>query len=126
MGEQLDAFARHADGDVPGLLAEVEQGIERVAAVLRDQESRGVEVVRPDGVAVTVTGTGALLTVTISARAMRDLDHVALADAVRAAIGEARERAGQAFGAAVTEAAGPVGAVADPLEPYFRALGLRE
>jgi DNA-binding protein YbaB len=118
--------------DVRELARQVETWIGGFAATLRDLDEMEVTGAGAGGhVQAKVSGAGRLRSVTIDPRAMRDLDHVALGEAIREAVQSARAVAGEEVGNAFADLTGrplpePGGALPeDPLAPYIQAL-LRE
>ncbi|WP_431898388.1 YbaB/EbfC family nucleoid-associated protein [Nonomuraea sp. bgisy101] len=77
--------------DIGRLVHEIAGHTEAIAATMRELEHR--KLTGSDGTAgvtATVSGTGQLLEVLVTPLAMRELDHVELAEAVREAIDAAR------------------------------------
>lgn len=119
------AFNEGREGDVAGLVREVQDRIGALADVLGGLSAEVVEGADATGAVVArVSGAGLLLGLTIDPRAMRDLDHVAMAAAIQAAIGAARDATGKRLAEAMRDFEEPP-PPADPLAPYVRAL-LRE
>ncbi|WP_037933722.1 YbaB/EbfC family nucleoid-associated protein [Streptosporangium roseum] len=82
--------------DLPRLFREVERMADMFAGGTRELDERKVTGADSSGrVVATVTGSARLLHVRIDPRAMRDLDHVALSQAVLDAVGAARRAAGE-------------------------------
>ncbi|OUC97572.1 YbaB/EbfC family nucleoid-associated protein [Streptosporangium minutum] len=82
--------------DLPRLFREVERMAGTFADGMRELDERKVTGADSSGrVVATVTGSSRLLHVRIDPRAMRDLDHVALSQAVLDAVGAARRAAGE-------------------------------
>ncbi|WP_169950619.1 YbaB/EbfC family nucleoid-associated protein [Microbispora sp. H11081] len=119
------AFNEGGEGDVAGLVREVQGRVDALAGLLRGLGEEVAEGTDATGaVAARVSGTGDLLGLRIDPRAMRDLDHEAMSAAILAAIGAARAATGEMLARAMADFAEepPPG---DPLAPYVRAL-LRE
>lgn len=119
------AFNEGREGDVAGLVREVQGRVGALADLLHGLNEEVVEGTDATGVVVArVSGAGRLLGLTIDPRAMRDLDHVAMSAAIQGAIGAARGETGERLARAMEEFAEspPHG---DPLAPYVEAL-LRE
>ncbi|GAA3470092.1 YbaB/EbfC family nucleoid-associated protein [Nonomuraea roseola] len=124
-----DAMGAGGEGDVRGLLRQVEGWVDAVAGTLRqldEQKVTGTD--SAERVVATVSGAGRLLEVRIDGRSMRDLDHVVIARAVLEAIGAAREIMADNLGVAMSALNG--GQIDpdpghDPLDQYFDAV-LRE
>jgi DNA-binding protein YbaB len=122
-----DAFNEGREGDIPGLIREIEGWVDAFAGALRDLEERRLTGADDTGrVAATVSGSGRLLRVAIDPRAMRDLDHVALGQAVLQAVGAARGAMGEGLTETMTTLTGgrPEPDL-DVLDKYFDAV-LRE
>jgi nucleoid-associated protein EbfC len=82
--------------DLLRLSREVERMADTFADGMRELDERKVTGADSSGrVVATVTGSAQLLRVRIDPRAMRDLDHVALSQAVLDAVGAARRAAGE-------------------------------
>ncbi|MEV4187122.1 YbaB/EbfC family nucleoid-associated protein [Streptosporangium canum] len=80
--------------DLPRLFREIERMADTFADGMRELDERKVTGADGSGrVVATVTGSAKLLHVRIDPRAMRDLDHVALSQAVLDAVGAARQAA---------------------------------
>jgi DNA-binding protein YbaB len=130
---QIAAFTSGREGDVPELLREINGWLDGFTGALRELNEQEVEARDADGqVLAKVTGSGRLLSVAVDPRAMRDLDHVALGEAVFQAIQEARGAAATAMAETIADLTGqPMGDPGDvrtpddPLAPYIQAL-LRE
>ncbi|MFC4112060.1 YbaB/EbfC family nucleoid-associated protein [Nonomuraea zeae] len=85
-----------ADARLPEMLREVGRMADAFAGEAREAEERRVTGADRTGqVTATVSGSARLLDVRIGARAMRDLDHVELSQAVLEAVGAAREAAAE-------------------------------
>jgi DNA-binding protein YbaB len=124
--KNVNTFHGGGEGDVAGLLREVDGWVATLTATLRDAEEQRAEGADPSGrVVAKVSGSGRLLGLTIDPRAMRDLDHVAMAEAATQAIDAARVASADHLAEALGELEGaPLSAEAgrDPLEPYIRTL----
>ncbi|GIH65687.1 YbaB/EbfC family nucleoid-associated protein [Microbispora siamensis] len=119
------AFHEGREGDVAGLVREVQGRVGALADLLHGLSEEVIEGTDATGAVVArVTGAGHLLGLTIDPRAMRDLDAVAMSAAVQGAIGAARRGTGERLAKAMEEFADspPAG---DPLAPHVQAL-LRE
>ncbi|SFI13343.1 Conserved DNA-binding protein YbaB [Streptosporangium canum] len=82
--------------DLLRLSREVERAADTFADGMRELDERKVTGADSSGrVVATVTGSARLLRVRIDPRAMRDLDHVALSQAVLDAVGAARQAAAE-------------------------------
>ncbi|GAA3148634.1 YbaB/EbfC family nucleoid-associated protein [Nonomuraea roseoviolacea] len=82
--------------DLPRLLGEIERVADAFAGGRSELDERRVTGTDGAGwVVATVSGSAQLLQVRIDPRAMRDLDHVALSQALLDAIGAARESAAE-------------------------------
>ncbi|GLW12862.1 hypothetical protein Misp01_79900 [Microtetraspora sp. NBRC 13810] len=91
-----DAFGAGEGEELQGLFREVERLAAAFAAGTREAEERRVTGADGTGrVVATVAGSARLLQVRIDPRAMRDLDHVELSQAVLDAVGAAREAAAE-------------------------------
>ncbi|MEN3535417.1 YbaB/EbfC family nucleoid-associated protein [Microbispora sp. ZYX-F-249] len=127
------AFNEGRDGDVAGLVREVQGRVGALADLLHGLSDEVIEGTDATGsVVARVSGAGRLLGLTVDPRAMRDLDHVAMSAAIRGAIGAARSEVGERLGKAMADFTGDFTAGSgdepprgDPLAPYVRAL-LRE
>src|SRR5690606_17668615 len=109
---------------------ETDRWIADLAQTLQEVGEQTAEGTDSSGqVIAKVSGSGRLLKLDIKPRAMRDLDHVAMAEAAMEAIAAARQASAELLTDALKELTGPAGkamtAVDDPLEPYIRAV-LRE
>jgi DNA-binding protein YbaB len=122
-----DAFNEGREGDVPGLIREIEGWVDAFAGALRGLEEQRMTGADDTGrVAATVSGSGRLLRVAIDPRAMRDLDHVALGQAVLQAVGAARGAMGEGLTETMdTLTGGRPEPDLDVVETYFDAV-LRE
>lgn len=122
-----DAFRGGMEGDVTKLIRQIEGLVDAFAGALHDLE--GQRLTGADGtgrVAATVSGSGRLLRVAIDPRAMRDLDHTALGQAVLQAIGAARGAMGEELNETLNALNGDWPQPdQDLLEAYFDAV-LRE
>ncbi|GAB3152162.1 YbaB/EbfC family nucleoid-associated protein [Microbispora hainanensis] len=131
------AFDEGREGDVAGLVREVQGRVGALADLLRTLSEEVVEGADATGaVTARVTGAGRLLGLSIGPRAMRDLDHVAMSAAIQDAIGAARGATGDRLATAMRDFTGDSTAdftadfgdappPGDPLAPYVQAL-LRE
>ncbi|MEV2267742.1 YbaB/EbfC family nucleoid-associated protein [Nonomuraea africana] len=94
--KHTDAFSAGNGEDLPGLFREVERLADAFAGGMREAEERRVTGADGSGrVVATVSGAARLLDVRIDHRAMRDLDHVELSQAVLDAVRAAREAAAE-------------------------------
>ncbi|MEU0566630.1 YbaB/EbfC family nucleoid-associated protein [Nonomuraea sp. NPDC005983] len=127
--KHIDAFNAGGAGDVPGLIREIEGWVDAFAGAMRELDEQEVTGADDTGLVVaTVSGSGRLLHVAIGPKAMRDLDHVAIGQAVQQAIGAARVAMAEGLTQMVdTLATGRPRPDPghDPLAPYFDAI-LRE
>ncbi|MEU7877325.1 YbaB/EbfC family nucleoid-associated protein [Microbispora bryophytorum] len=135
------AFNEGREGDVAGLVREVQGRVGALADLLHGLSEEVVEGSDATGAVVArVSGAGRLLGLTVDPRAMRDLDHVAMSAAIQGAIGAARSEVGERLARAMadfapdltpglapglTADAGADPPLGDPLAPYVLAL-LRE
>lgn len=123
------AFNEGREGDVAGLVREVQGRVGALADLLHGLSEEVVEGTDATGaVTARVTGAGHLLGLRIDPRAMRDLDHVAMSAAIQGAIGAARGATGERLAKAMgdfTSDSGDAPPPGDPLAPYIQAL-LRE
>ncbi|GAB3886144.1 YbaB/EbfC family nucleoid-associated protein [Microbispora bryophytorum] len=135
------AFNEGREGDVAGLVREVQGRVGALADLLHGLSEEVVEGSDAAGAVVArVSGAGRLLGLTVDPRAMRDLDHVAMSAAIQGAIGAARSEVGERLAQAMADLApdlaprlapgitadsGADPPLGDPLAPYVRAL-LRE
>ncbi|WP_432869966.1 YbaB/EbfC family nucleoid-associated protein [Microbispora rosea] len=139
------AFNDGREGDVAGLVREVQGRVGALADLLHGLSDEVIEGTDATGAVVArVNGAGHLLGLSIDPRAMRDLDHVAMSAAIRGAIGAARSETGERLAIAMegftADSSGDSAAdisrditgdfadspsPGDPLAPYVQAL-LRE
>ncbi|NJP24191.1 YbaB/EbfC family nucleoid-associated protein [Microbispora sp. SCL1-1] len=123
------AFNEGREGDVAGLVREVQGRVGALADLLHTLSEEVIEGTDATGaVTARVTGAGHLLGLSIDPRAMRDLDHVAMSAAIQGAIGAARGATGERLTKAMEEFTADFGDAppsGDPLAPYVQAL-LRE
>ncbi|MEV4294867.1 YbaB/EbfC family nucleoid-associated protein [Microbispora rosea] len=135
------AFNEGREGDVAGLVREVQGRVGALADLLHGLSEEVIEAADATGAVVArVNGAGHLLGLSIDPRAMRDLDHVAMSAAIRGAIGAARSETGERLAMAMEgftadSMRDPTADVpgnfagspspGDPLAPYVQAL-LRE
>ncbi|MEW9546964.1 YbaB/EbfC family nucleoid-associated protein [Nonomuraea sp. NPDC050783] len=122
---ETEAFAGGRDGDLAGLLREVEGWSARVAGTLDELGRERLEGVDARGaVRARVAGTGRLLGLHLDPRKLRELDHVQLAEAVKEAVGAARAGIAERLAELTGDPAGPGapahGGVADPLADHVR------
>ena len=119
-----DAFNAGKEGDLLGLVGEVEGLVDAFAAKMRELDGERLTGHDESGhVTATVSGSGRLLGVDIGAKAMRDLDHLALARAVQDAIATARAAMAEGLEEAVKELTGGLPQQGeDPLNAYFDAV----
>ncbi|MFI6451999.1 YbaB/EbfC family nucleoid-associated protein [Streptosporangium amethystogenes] len=124
-----DAFNAGREGDLRGVIREVEGFVDAVAGALRELDEQKMTGADSTGrVVATVSGSGRLLSVRIDPRAMRDLDHVAIARVIQEAIGAAREAMAEGMGAMMSALNGGLpdpDPHHDPLAAHFDAI-LRE
>ncbi|MCK2221303.1 YbaB/EbfC family nucleoid-associated protein [Actinomadura sp. ATCC 31491] len=105
---QIDAFAEGRDGDVAGLLRELDGWSARIAGTLDELAAARMEGADASGaVRARVAGTGRLLDLRIDAKGLRELDHLRLAAAVMEAVGAARAAAGERLEELTAGLAGP-------------------
>ncbi|MFE0156753.1 YbaB/EbfC family nucleoid-associated protein [Nonomuraea sp. NPDC059007] len=118
------AFNQGRDGDLDGLVRDFQGWVHAFAGALSELADRRLTGVDDTGrVAATISGTGRLLQVTIDPRAIRDLDHAALGQAVFQAILAARERMGEGLDETIAALSGGRStAEPDVLQPYFDAV----
>ncbi|SDI30306.1 Conserved DNA-binding protein YbaB [Sinosporangium album] len=85
-----DAFDT-GPGDIGKLVGDIHNWVDAMATTLRELEEQTLTGYDESGrVTAKVSGSGRLLKVTVAPQAMRDLDHVEVAEAVRQAIEAAR------------------------------------
>lgn len=115
---EIDAFAAGREGDLAGLLREVDAWSARIARTLDELAAERLDGADAVGaVRARVSGTGRLLALDIDGRRLRGLDHEQLAEAVKEAVGAARA----ALNDRLTELApGPPAGDADPLGTHVR------
>ncbi|SDH82496.1 YbaB/EbfC family nucleoid-associated protein [Nonomuraea jiangxiensis] len=122
-------FAEGREGDVNGLLREVNEWTGALAGAMEGLSREELEGVDETGVVhVKVSGEGRLLRLNIDPRGLRDLDHVQLAAAVKQAIGAAHTAMGDRLTELTAHLTGPQTSVpdgGDPLAPHIERL-LRE
>ncbi|MCG5218952.1 YbaB/EbfC family nucleoid-associated protein [Streptosporangium sp. KLBMP 9127] len=127
--KHIGTFNEDGKGDVGSLLGEVGGWMAGLTETLREAGEQRMEGADPTGqVVAKVSGSGQLLGLSIDPRAMRDLDHLAMAETVVQAIGAARLASAEHLTQALEDMAGAqsaVGAPSDPLKPYIDAV-LRE
>jgi len=127
--EHIHRFTETGEGDLSALLRESDRWIVDLARTLQEVGEETVEGMDSSGqVVAKVSGSGRLLKLDIKPRAVRDMDHVAMAEAAMEAIAAARQASAERLADALKELTGPAGtaaSAADPLEPYIRAV-LRE
>ncbi|GLW05018.1 hypothetical protein Misp01_01480 [Microtetraspora sp. NBRC 13810] len=121
-----DAFNEGREGDAEGLLREADAWMGAYTETLRELSTEEFTGSDASGrVTARVTGAGRLLGVAIDPRAMRDLDHTAVAAAAVEAVGAARAAMGERLAEAMEEMIDPrsrVDAGHDPLAPYIEAM----
>ncbi|MGW4802228.1 YbaB/EbfC family nucleoid-associated protein [Nonomuraea sp. NPDC004297] len=127
--KEINAFSEGREGDVAGLLREINDLTGRLAGGMAELAHERLEGADASGaVRVCVSGAGRLLALQIDGRGLRKLDHVQLADAVKEAIGAAHVAMGERLTGLMTELTGPGPAPQvgqDPLAPYIERV-LRE
>jgi DNA-binding protein YbaB len=127
--KEINAFAEGREGDVAGLLREIDQWTGALAKTLDDLARERLEGADERGVVrARVSGAGRLLGLTIDARGLRGLDHVQLAAAVMEAIGTARTAMGDRLTELTAGLTGPEWSPrdgSDPLAPHIQRV-LRE
>ncbi|MGW2145911.1 YbaB/EbfC family nucleoid-associated protein [Nonomuraea bangladeshensis] len=107
---QIDAFAEGREGDVPGLLREVNAWSARIAGALDELSGERMEGTDASGgVRARVSGTGRLLGLHLDAKKLRELDHVRLAEAVREAVAAAQGSLGERLEELTAALSGPYG-----------------
>ncbi|MGW5261244.1 YbaB/EbfC family nucleoid-associated protein [Microbispora sp. NPDC004025] len=123
------AFNEGREGDVAGLVREVQGRVGALADLLHGLSEQVAEGTDATGAVVArVSGAGHLLGLTVDPRAMRDFDHLAMSAAILGAIAAARSEVGERLGKAMadfTAGSGEEPPPGDPLAPYVQAL-LRE
>ncbi|HEX4812434.1 MAG TPA: YbaB/EbfC family nucleoid-associated protein [Nonomuraea sp.] len=127
--KEINAFAEGREGDVAGLLREVNAWTGALTSALEELAGERLEGTDAAGVVrARVSGTGRLLGLSIDARGLRGLDHVQLAQAVKEAVGAARVAMGDRLTELTTGLGGPGGLTqdgGDPLAPHIERV-LRE
>ncbi|MFE3448591.1 YbaB/EbfC family nucleoid-associated protein [Nonomuraea sp. NPDC059194] len=94
--KHTDAFSAGDGEELAGLFREVDRLADAFAGGMREVEERKVTGADSTGrVVATALGSARLLDVRIDPRAMRDLDHVELSQAVLEAVRAAREAAAE-------------------------------
>ncbi|MEV4287128.1 YbaB/EbfC family nucleoid-associated protein [Nonomuraea bangladeshensis] len=107
---QIDAFAEGREGDVPGLLREVNAWSARIAGALGELSGERMEGTDASGaVRARVSGTGRLLGLHLDAKKLRELDHVRLAEAVKEAVAAAQGSLGERLEELTAALSGPYG-----------------
>ncbi|MEV0628265.1 YbaB/EbfC family nucleoid-associated protein [Nonomuraea wenchangensis] len=107
---QIDAFAEGREGDVPGLLREMNAWSARIAGTLDELAAERMEGRDASGaVLARVSGTGRLLGLHLDSRRLRELDHVRLAGAVMEAVAAARGALGERLEELTAALSGPDG-----------------
>ncbi|WP_162794999.1 YbaB/EbfC family nucleoid-associated protein [Nonomuraea lactucae] len=118
------AFGAGREGDLSGLLREVNGWVGSLAEALGELKEETVEGADPTGaVRAGVSGTGRLRALSIDPRGLRDLDHVELAEAVQAAIVAAHLAMGERLTELVRGLPGgpdDAGDGGDPLDSFVR------
>ncbi|MFB4292808.1 YbaB/EbfC family nucleoid-associated protein [Nonomuraea sp. ATR24] len=119
-----DVSADGAGGThVSGLIRQVEGLVDAFAGALRELEQRQLTGTDDTGrVTATVTGAGRLTRVAIDPRAMRDLDHAELGQAVLQAVSAARGAMTEGLDELTRALPGPPPDGQDPLAQYFDAV----
>ncbi|WP_336210919.1 YbaB/EbfC family nucleoid-associated protein [Nonomuraea sp. LPB2021202275-12-8] len=117
----LDPFDIGGGEDVLKLVSEVQGWVDSLAGVMRELEEQELTGADETGrVVATVSGSGRLLHLAIAPPAMRDLDHVAIGQAIQDAIGAARAAMGEALTQTMeTLSDGRPWPAEDPFASYF-------
>jgi DNA-binding protein YbaB len=112
------------DGDVGRLIREMDGWINAFAGAMRELDEQRLTGADGSGLVVaTVSGSGRLLRVAIDPRAMRDLDHAEIGQAVQQAIGTARAAMAEGLTQTMDKLSGGRPDLGqDPLAPYFDAV----
>ncbi|MGI5283946.1 YbaB/EbfC family nucleoid-associated protein [Nonomuraea polychroma] len=120
---EIDAFAEGREGDLSGLLREVNDWTNTLNGKMNDLARERMEGADADGVVrARVSGAGRLLGLTIDSRGLRELDHVQLAEAVKEAIGAAHAAMGDRLTELMADLPGAdalAQAGDDPLAPHI-------
>lgn len=104
---QIIALSGGKAHDLAEQISEVQDNLRKVGAAMRDLQERSTRGESKDGlVSAEVTGMSKLVAVYVSARAMRDLDHVEIGKAALEAIGAARVAASTQLMAAFQDVTG--------------------
>ncbi|MEV0591872.1 YbaB/EbfC family nucleoid-associated protein [Nonomuraea cavernae] len=118
--KEVTAFGQGGEGDLPGLLREVESWLGSLTGALEEMREVRLEGTDSTGVVrAEVSGVGRLVGLSIDPRGLRDLDHVELAEAVRAAIVAAHLAMGERLTEVTGGLAGPTSGD-DPLDSHVR------
>ncbi|QYC38709.1 hypothetical protein Nocox_05410 [Nonomuraea coxensis DSM 45129] len=117
---QIDAFAAGREGDVPGLLREMNAWSAGVAGALDELSRERLEGTDASGaVRVRVSGTGRLLGMRLDPKGLRELDHERLAAAVMEAVAAAHGALGDRLEDLTAGLSGrPAGGADDPLAAH--------
>ncbi|MGW0801891.1 YbaB/EbfC family nucleoid-associated protein [Nonomuraea sp. NPDC002799] len=104
----VNAFAEGREGDVGGLLRQVNAWSAAMAGRLEDLKRERLEGTDEKGVVrARISGEGRLAGLTIDPRGLRDLDNLQLAQAVMGAIGAAHAAMGERLTELTADLAGP-------------------
>ncbi|MFB4282574.1 MULTISPECIES: YbaB/EbfC family nucleoid-associated protein [unclassified Nonomuraea] len=122
--KEINAFAEGREGDLAGLLREINDWTGTLASRMDDLAREHLEGADAGGVVrARVSGAGRLLGLSIDGRGLRDLDHVQLAEAVKEAIGAAHAAMGERLTELTAELSGLEAsgrAAQDPLAPHVQ------
>ncbi|MGP3955575.1 YbaB/EbfC family nucleoid-associated protein [Nonomuraea sp. 3N208] len=127
--KEIEAFAEGREGDLAGLLREINEWTGTLAGRMNDLAQERMEGMDAAGVVrARVSGAGRLLGLTIDSRGLRGLDNVQLAEAVKEAIGVAHTAMGDRLTELMADLPGAdasAQAGGDPLAPHIARV-LRE
>ncbi|WP_188191138.1 YbaB/EbfC family nucleoid-associated protein [Nonomuraea sp. SYSU D8015] len=127
--KEIKAFAEGREGDVTGLLREINEWTGALNRTMDDLARERLEGADERGIVrAKISGTGRLLGLTIDSRGLNDLDHVQLAAAVMEAVGAARAAMGDRLTELMSDLVGPEWSAQpgeDPLASHIQRV-LRE
>ncbi|TMR07578.1 YbaB/EbfC family nucleoid-associated protein [Nonomuraea turkmeniaca] len=127
--KEIEAFAEGREGDLAGLLREINEWTGTLAGRMNDLAQERLEGTDAGGVVrARVSGAGRLLGLAIDSRGLRGLDNVQLAEAVKEAIGAAHTAMGDRLTELMADLPGAdasAQAAGDPLAPHIARV-LRE
>ncbi|HEY0539512.1 MAG TPA: YbaB/EbfC family nucleoid-associated protein [Actinoallomurus sp.] len=114
---QILALSGGKAHDLADQMNEAQETLRKIGAAMHGLQQQSVRGESPDGlVSAEVTGMSRLVAVHVSARAMRDLDHVEIGKAAVEAIGAARAAAATQLMAAFQDVTGEVPPARETIE----------